>query len=50
MDGVDLADPDGLLKGTGKRLRHIKFKTVAEVEQLESQVRDLLEQAKTYKQ
>lgn len=24
-DGVDLDDPDGLLQGTGKRMRHIKL-------------------------
>src|SRR5512142_2957061 len=27
MDGVDLPDPDGLLEGTGKRLRHVKIRT-----------------------
>ena len=25
MDGVDLDDPDGLLEGTGKRMRHVKI-------------------------
>ncbi len=28
--GVDLADPDELLEGTGKRLRHVKLKSSAE--------------------
>lgn len=28
--GASLADPSGLLEGTGKRLRHIKVKSVAE--------------------
>ena len=26
MDGVDLPDPDGLLEGAGKRLRHVKIR------------------------
>ena len=26
MDGVQLADPHGLLTGTGKRLRHVKIR------------------------
>lgn len=32
MDGVDLPDPKGLLKGTGKRLRHIKIKSVDDID------------------
>ncbi len=44
--GADLPDPDGLLEGTGKLLRHIK---VSEVEQLRSPaVRRLLEEASRY--
>lgn len=27
-DGVDLADPDGLVEGTGKRIRHVKCRSV----------------------
>jgi hypothetical protein len=27
-DGVDLADPDGLVEGTGKRIRHVKVRSV----------------------
>jgi hypothetical protein len=26
-DGVDLPDPDGLIEGTGKRIRHIKIRS-----------------------
>ena len=26
MNGVDLEDPDGLLEGSGKRLRHVKIR------------------------
>jgi hypothetical protein len=25
-DGVDLPDPDGLIEGTGKRIRHVKVR------------------------
>jgi hypothetical protein len=27
-DGADLPDPDGLVEGTGKRIRHVKVRTV----------------------
>jgi hypothetical protein len=27
--GVDVADPDGMLEGTGKRLRHVKVRSIA---------------------
>jgi hypothetical protein len=38
--GADLADPENLLEGTGKALRHIK---ISELEQLENPaVRDLI--------
>lgn len=30
--GADLPDPDGLLEGTGKKLRHVKIGTVAEAD------------------
>jgi len=29
-DGAELPDPNGLIEGTGKRIRHIKVRTVAE--------------------
>ena len=29
-DGVDLPDPDGRIEGTGKRVRHIKVRSVNE--------------------
>jgi hypothetical protein len=29
-DGADLPDPKGLIEGTGKRIRHIKIRTVAD--------------------
>ena len=27
-DGVELADPNGLIEGTGKRIRHVKVRSV----------------------
>ena len=27
-DGADLPDPDGLVEGTGKRIRHVKIRSV----------------------
>ena len=27
-DGVDLPNPDGRIEGTGKRIRHVKIRTV----------------------
>jgi len=46
MYGADLDDPDNLLEGTGKALRHIKIKTLDDVER--PAVRDLVERASTY--
>ena len=31
-DGADLDDPDGLVEGRGKRIRHIKFRSVEAVD------------------
>jgi hypothetical protein len=28
-DGADLADPTGIIEGTGKRIRHVKIRSVA---------------------
>jgi len=44
MRGVDLKDPNGLLEGTGKAMRHVKMRTVADVGR--PGVRQLIEQAK----
>jgi len=49
IDGVDLDDPEKLLKGTGKRLRHIKFTTVSAVEEHEAYIVELLQQAQARK-
>lgn len=44
-DGATLEDPDGLVEGTGKRIRHVKARSVADAERpalhalIEQQVR-----------
>jgi hypothetical protein len=40
-DGASLPDPAGLLEGTGKRARHVKCRTVTDVER--PALRDLIE-------
>ena len=42
-DGVDLADPQGLVEGTGKRIRHVKIRSLADAERPE--LRALVQQA-----
>ena len=32
LDGVALADPPGLVEGTGKRIRHVKNRSLADAE------------------
>ena len=32
FQGADLADPEGLLEGTGAKLRHVKIRSLAEAE------------------
>lgn len=41
-DGLDLDDPDGLVEGTGKRIRHMKVRTVEDAER--PALRALIEQ------
>ncbi|MDQ5823579.1 MAG: DUF1801 domain-containing protein [Chloroflexota bacterium] len=41
--GADLPDPNGLIEGTGKRLRHVKLRSVADVDR--SALHTLLESA-----
>jgi hypothetical protein len=41
--GAELADPDGIVEGTGKNLRHVKLRTVEAVER--PAVRRLVEAA-----
>jgi hypothetical protein len=43
-DGVELEDSYGVLRGTGKRMRHITLKTTSELERPE--IRILLQQAR----
>jgi len=40
---TDLPDPHGLLEGTGKNMRHVKLKSVADLQR--EGVRELIEQA-----
>ncbi len=44
--GADLADPDALLEGTGKKLRHVKIRDVDEINRpaVESLLRQSLEE------
>jgi hypothetical protein len=44
--GADLNDPDGLLKGSGKDLRHIKIASLDELKP--AAIRDIVEQASTH--
>jgi hypothetical protein len=39
-DGVDLPDPTGVVEGTGKRIRHVKIRTLESANS--SAVRDLI--------
>jgi hypothetical protein len=32
LDAVDLPDPDGLLEGTGKRIRHVKNRSISDAD------------------
>lgn len=43
--GASLADPEGLLEGTGAAMRHVKVRSLQDVERVE--VRDLLTAALT---
>ena len=42
--GIDLADPHGLLEGTGKRMRHIKVRALSDLDRQE--IREFLRQAR----
>jgi hypothetical protein len=41
--GADLPDPSGLLEGTGKKLRHVKVRSLEDAEKPE--IRRLIEEA-----
>jgi hypothetical protein len=43
MNGIDLPDPDSLLEGTGKRLRHVKVQRAEELKR--SALLDLIKAA-----
>ena len=46
MYGADLPDPDGLLEGSGKLLRHVKIRSLEDLEQ--PALRNLIEEASVY--
>lgn len=48
--GADLADPDGLLEGTGKSVRHVKLRSLEQLEQRRDGLQALLRQASTIQQ
>ncbi len=43
--GTQLADPAGLLKGSGKTARFVRLKSVAQLQAHEAALRDLIQQA-----
>jgi len=43
-EGIELEDPSGVLRGTGKRMRHLTLKTIAELDRPE--IRMLLQRAR----
>jgi len=46
MQGVELPDPDGVLEGSGKLLRHVKLRSVEALETHAAALRSLLSAAK----
>ena len=46
MYGADLPDPDGLLEGTGKLMRHIKIRSLDEVKR--PAIKQLISDASTH--
>jgi hypothetical protein len=46
MYGADLPDPEGLLEGGGKLLRHVKIRSLEDLEQ--PALRNLIEEASVY--
>jgi hypothetical protein len=42
MKGVQVSDPEGLLEGSGKLMRHVKLRSVEELEARAGAVRELL--------
>lgn len=47
LRGADLNDPDGLLEGTGKKMRHVKLRSPEQLEQRLHAVRALIKAAAT---
>lgn len=45
MHGTSLNDPEGLLEGSGKRMRHVKIRSRTQLEQVQAALGSLIEQA-----
>lgn len=45
MRGSELEDPEGVLEGSGKKMRHVKLRSLAQFEERRGALRRLLEQA-----
>lgn len=50
MAGAHLEDPDGVLEGGGKNMRHVKIRSFEHLEQVRGSVRALVETAARLKQ
>jgi hypothetical protein len=45
MRGADLADPEGLLEGSGKKMRHVKLRSPQAFEERRNALRELIAEA-----
>ena len=45
MHGADLQDPSGILEGTGKKMRHVKLRSLEQFEERQEAVRGLVQAA-----
>jgi hypothetical protein len=45
MRGAELPDPDGLLEGTGKKIRHVKVRSTEELAERRDAISDLIRAA-----
>lgn len=50
LRGTNLEDPEGLLEGTGKKMRHVKLRSREQFEQRRNAVRGLIESASVVNQ
>jgi hypothetical protein len=45
MRGIDLEDPDRLLEGTGKNIRHVKLRSPEQAREMQIALRELIKAA-----